>query len=274
MPAAERDQVDRAHLSGRSRPSPPIYRYPPAESFADLVDRYWVPVWSVTQAQQQTTVQYPVCLLVVSNTYARLYGPSRGLSSVTLEGTGWAVGTMFLPAAGGLLWRQPVTELVDRYVDLTTVETIDAERAIGAIHAAMADDPHRPDAHTRAISEVQEAIRPLLPVDEQGRLVNRIVAHLREHPELTRVADLARTFAMSERTLYRLVEQRIGLTPKWLIQRRRLHDAVFALKLGAQPLADLAAELGYADQAHFTNDFKAVTGMTPGEYLADQPGAS
>jgi AraC-like DNA-binding protein len=28
----------------------------------------------------------------------------------------------------------------------------------------------------------------------------------------------------------------------------------------------LAQELGYFDQAHFTKDFKSVTGMTPGRY--------
>ncbi len=33
----------------------------------------------------------------------------------------------------------------------------------------------------------------------------------------------------------------------------------------------MAARLGYADQAHFTHDFRTVTGMTPGEYLGDQP---
>ena len=48
--------------------------------------------------------------------------------------------------------------------------------------------------------------------------------------------------------------------------------AVEALKAGQVSLADMAAELGYSDQAHFTHDFRTVTGMTPGAYLRDQPG--
>ena len=56
------------------------------------------------------------------------------------------------------------------------------------------------------------------------------------------------------------------------LQRRRLHEAVLRLKAGGTTLAELAADLGYSDQAHFTHDFRTVTSMTPGEYLADQPG--
>ena len=94
---------------------------------------------------------------------------------------------------------------------------------------------------------------------------------LREHPDVTRVKDMAREVGLTERSLQRLVEQRLGLGPKWLVQRRRLHDAVEALKAGTTGLADMAATLGYTDQAHFTHDFRTVTGMTPGEFLRDQP---
>ena len=90
---------------------------------------------------------------------------------------------------------------------------------------------------------------------------------------MTRVSDMAREVGLTERSLQRLVEQRLGLSPKWLVQRRRLHDAVEALKAGSTGLADMAAVLGYTDQAHFTHDFRTVTGMTPGEFLRDQPGA-
>ncbi len=264
------DPVDRAHLTSATRPSPPIYRYGPSPGLTELIGRYWIPVWSVPEPTTQSTLQYPVCLIVVSNSYARYYGVSRGLSQVTLEGAGWAVGVLFRPAAGRLLLGRPVNELVDAHVDLGTVASIDGSALVDRIRTAMSGDPHAAASHRAAIAAYEDTVAPLLPMDDTGLLINQIIDWLAEHPEVTRVTEVADAFALTERSLQRLVVDRVGLTPKWLIQRRRLHDAVAGLKAGERPLADLAAELGYVDQAHFTHDFRAVTGLTPGQYLAEQ----
>ena len=265
------DPVDRAHLTGVSRPSPPIFRYAPDEALRPLVQRYWIPVWSLAEPSVQTTLQHPACLIVVSNTYARFYGVVRGLSQVTLDGTGWAVGTMLSPAAGSLLLEGPVDSMTDRFVDVDDVPGLDAPRLVGRIREAMSDDPTAAPAHAAAMAELERQLGSLLPVDAEGLAVNDMVAWLGEHPEVDRVADLADAFGMGERTLQRLVLHRVGMTPKWLIQRRRLHDAVERLKAGTTSLAQIAADLGYTDQAHFTADFRRVTGLTPGRYLQDQP---
>lgn len=265
------DPIDRAHLTGASRPSPPIHRYLPSPGLASLVQRYWVPVWSLSAPQTQSTLQHPACLVVVSNTYVRFYGVVRGLSTVTLDGDGWAVGTMLTPGAGALLLGGPVTVLTDRYVDVAEVPGLDAEPLVGGVRVAMAGNPHDPVAHLAAIAEVEQQLMRLLPLDEPGRLVNEVVDWVRDHPETTRAAELAEAFALTERTLQRLVGQRVGMSPKWLLQRRRLHDAVERLKAGTASLAGIAVELGYTDQAHFTHDFRTVTGMTPGQYRGDQP---
>lgn len=275
-PAAKSvDPVDRAHLTGLTRPSPPIHRYAASEDLRALVERFWIPVWSLTEPSTQSTLQHPVCLIVVSNTYARLYGVARGRSSVTLEGDGWAVGAMLTPAAGRLVLGRSVAGITDSHLDLADVDTLDADGLVSEVHEAMAEDPHDPAAHGTAIQALEQRLAAYLPVDEAGLLINDVVAWLRDHPEVSRVDELAAHLGLSERSLQRLVEQRVGLSPKWLIQRRRLHDAVLALKAGRRDgessLADMAARLGYVDQAHFTHDFRAVTGMTPGEYLSDQP---
>ena len=64
------------------------------------------------------------------------------------------------------------------------------------------------------------------------------------------------------------MHRRLGLTPKWLVQRRRLQEAAERLRSRTTTLAEVAAALGYADQPHFSRDFARVTGMTPGEFAA------
>jgi AraC-like DNA-binding protein len=59
----------------------------------------------------------------------------------------------------------------------------------------------------------------------------------------------------------------VGVSPKWVIQRYRLHEA--AERLTADPSiaqSALASDLGYSDQAHFIRDFKSLVGTSPAAY--------
>lgn len=184
------DPVDRAHLTGVSRPSPPIRRYAPSARLADLVDRYWIPVWSLSEPSTQSTLQHPVCLVVVSNTYARFYGVARGRSSVTLEGDGSAVGTMLTPAAGRLVLVRWVAEVTDRSIELGDVLPPEHAGLVEDVRAAMAAGPHDPGSHLAAIAATEARLGSYLPVDDQGLLVNRLVAWLRENPDVVRVGEM------------------------------------------------------------------------------------
>lgn len=266
------DAIERAHLRERDDRSHVMHRYAPDPDLEGLVQRFWIPVWSVGPGEQapQRVLQHPVCLLVVTAEYARFYGVVPGLSTTVLTGDGWAVGVMLAPAAGFLLTRTPVTACTDRSVDLGEVLGGDGARLAARVRAAMTPDPHSPEAHRAAMAAYGEVLRPYLPVDEEGELVNRLVAHVEEHPEVLRVAQLCEAFGLTERALQRLVSRRLGLTPKWLISRRRLHEAAQRLRQDAGPTADVAALLGYADQAHFIRDWSRVTGTTPGRFAASQ----
>src|SRR3712207_7962999 len=80
------DAVERAHLRSPGDASHVMYRYDAAPAFAGLLERFWIPVWSVPPGQEapQHVLQYPVTLLVVSGGYARFYGVVSGLSTTTL----------------------------------------------------------------------------------------------------------------------------------------------------------------------------------------------
>jgi AraC-like DNA-binding protein len=270
-PRPERDRLDRAHLKAPGDRSHTMHRYQPAADLRDLVQRYWVPVWSVPvgETAPQRVLQYPVCLLVVSGEYARFYGVVSGTSTTVLAGDGWAVGVMLQPAAGYLVARRPVAELTDRYVDVSEVlGTERGTRLVDDVRAAMGADPWSTDSHTRAIAALEDVLRTALPVDGEGLLVNRLVHLVESRADVVRVAQICDELGLSERSLQRLVHRRLGLTPKWLIQRRRLQEAAEHLRTGTTAVSDVAALLGYADQPHLHHDFARVTGMTPGALLA------
>lgn len=80
-------------------------------------------------------------------------------------------------------------------------------------------------------------------------------------------AGLAARLGIAGRTLNRVLGERVGVTAKWLIDRRRLQRAAHVLREHPDiSLADLAAALGYADQAHLTRRYRDIIGETPGRY--------
>jgi AraC-like DNA-binding protein len=85
------------------------------------------------------------------------------------------------------------------------------------------------------------------------------------------VAEAARVLGLDERSLQRVFRAEIGLSPKQLLKRFRLQEA--AERLIREPdvsCASLALDLGYADQAHFTRDFRSVVGIPPEAYRRSQ----
>jgi AraC-like DNA-binding protein len=74
-------------------------------------------------------------------------------------------------------------------------------------------------------------------------------------------------FHINKRTLQRLFNQYVGVSPKWVIQRYRLQDALEQLAEGeTDDCAQMALNLGYFDQAHFIKDFKMLVGKPPVKY--------
>ena len=96
-----------------------------------------------------------------------------------------------------------------------------------------------------------------------------MVARIAADQGLRRVAQLADVCGMSERRLQRLFADYVGVSPKWVMRRARLHEAALRADTeGEVDWAALAAHLGYADQAHLTRDFTATLGVPPTQYAA------
>lgn len=83
-----------------------------------------------------------------------------------------------------------------------------------------------------------------------------------------RISQVCTALGWSPRKLTGRFRAEVGLAPKAYQRVRRLQGALRRLDGDADPGADIAADLGYFDQAHFVRDFREFTGMTPTQYAA------
>ena len=97
------------------------------------------------------------------------------------------------------------------------------------------------------------------------RVRDYIEAHLDNRLTLT---DLARVACLSPYHFSRSFKQSIGIGPQRYVIQRRLERAKAMIRRTNQSLAEIAQQVGFADQSHLTSIFRRETGVTPGRYRA------
>ena len=258
-----------------------LRRHPPGEALDRIVDWFWSVEWALPPGQTfvQQVLNHPGANLSIGTTddtgatatrpQGRVYGPATSVSSRRLVGDGWTVAAKTTVGGLGALITGSVAETTDRALDLSValvgLEASDLVRAVAA-QASV-------EQQVGMLREVLEAtVTERDPARvERARVVAAAARVAEEDREVRRAEELADAVGLGVRTLQRLFVEYAGLTPAWVIRRWRIIEAAEAIKGGGTiPLAALAAELGYADQAHLSRDFRSHLGVTPTEYLARQ----
>jgi AraC family transcriptional regulator len=85
-------------------------------------------------------------------------------------------------------------------------------------------------------------------------------------PEGFSIAALARQLDMGEHRFTRLFRQSTGSTPYQFLLKKRLDRARTLLEKTSLPIAELALELGFGSQSHFTSMFHKRFSITPAAY--------
>lgn len=80
------------------------------------------------------------------------------------------------------------------------------------------------------------------------------------------LTDIAEHVGLSRYYLLRVFREEIGMPPYAYLESVRISKAKQLLESGL-PFTGVALELGFSDQSHFTNCFKRLTGVTPGQYV-------
>lgn len=239
-----------------------ISRHPPAGDLSFFVERYWIINWDLSGGEPhvQETLPYPCVNLVFEKGDSRVFGVITGKFARLLKEKGGVFGIKFKPGAFYPFVKSPMSKLTNTSISLCD--------AFGVDTAALEDAILSLEDTEKRIELAEHFLRERLPErDENVALINQIVDHIITHRAITRVDDVVRHLHLNKRTLQRLFSQYVGASPKWVIQRYRLHEATEQLDNGG--VVDwprLALELGYFDQAHFIKDFKSIVGKTPAEY--------
>lgn len=238
---------------------------PPVE-LARWVAHYWRVAWDLGDAppQLQRTLPHPNVHIVFEAGCTGVWGVPSGRFTKELTGRGRAFGIKFRPGGFAPLFDGAVADIADRVLPLEVV--LGAAAAEWEARMLACDDF---DAQCALASRMLVERWPSVAPEEAARVdaVAALVDGIVHDRSLVGVDELARRAGRDKRTLQRLFHRYVGASPKWVIQRYRLHEAIEQLRAGEPvPAAELALALGYFDQAHFIKDFKALVGCTPAEY--------
>lgn len=243
-----------------------------APMLSPWVENHWLLRWDLPPGRRfvSSTLPHPVCTVSVELGHPRAgVGAERVLVTgvqttrfdVTTAGFGWVFGVKFRPGGLAALLGLDASTLTDRLMpagELLPAATLLTLRSLGP-------DLEPPVAAGRA----DEALGPLTSTapDPAYDTVLRIVADVLGDRSVQRVAQIVERHGLSGRHLERLFSRYVGVRPKWLLARYRMHDVVSVLDAGYDgSIADLAAEHGWYDQAHFARDFSALVGVPPSAY--------
>lgn len=244
------------------RQSSPVARFLPPEPLRDSVEWLWTISWDFRGQPpvRRETLPHPCVYLVIGAEDSGLSGVSTRRFERELSGLGRVFGVKFRPGGFRPFWPAPVHTLTDR--------TLALSEAFGEAGAHLRDEVL---ACAQAVPALERIARFLLdrlpPPDPQARLVCEIVSRILREPEIVGVDQVAAFSGLHVRQLQRLFRDYVGVGPKWVIRRYRMHDAMERMESGtAQDFAALAAELGFCDQSHFNRAFSKTLGYSPGRY--------
>ena len=206
-------------------------RLMPSPDLACFVEHFWLVSWELGDAAPRIveTLPHPSVHIVFERGKAgEVAGIHQGRFTRILAGNGDVFGTKFRPGGFYPFWRAPIASLVDQRVPVAD--------AFGSTGAAFAQAIESETSDERRMQLTEQFLRATLPApDDNIALIERIVTRVIADHSIAKVEQLTELFGVNVRALQRLFQRYVGIGPKWLIQRYRLHEALEQLKRADSP---------------------------------------
>ena len=215
-----------------------LRRYVPDKPMKNLVEQFWLVNWQLKSGVEhvQKNLPDPNFHLTFDSKGVKLIGPVSKVYQYPMAACGFVIGVKFMPGSLNALLDKPLGDYVDKEMS--------ASRYFGS----DVNDMFETGVNALTDEKIVAALNGLLlgfvaPVTEQQTQVARLLTSIKLSNEIYTVAQLAQHAGLPVRTLQRLFNRYVGLSPKWLLRKYRLHDALETLETNTLTLAELASQL-------------------------------
>ena len=237
------------------------HRRLPGPALEPFVAHYWTVTWDLASPFKAETLPHPSVHIVFEGQAGRQRTEVAGVHTARftkqLVGRGQAFGIKFRPGMFKPLWGK----------SLATLANIPARAIFGARAALWTRQTFAAETFDDQIALSEAFLAPRLStIPALALRVRDLAERMAVDRALLRVEDACTAVGLDKRALQRCFRTYVGVSPKWVMQRARLHEAAEQLKRAPRSLAALATALGYADQAHFARDFKRLSGCSPAAF--------
>lgn len=236
--------------------------YRPSADLAPFVEHYFI-----SRRRQSFDLDYvgedilsqPVATLFFTPLGSFVQGPTTRTRRLIAKTTPLYAGAQFKPGGFYSFLRKEMSGLAEKTIPAeeffpkTTQElnqrilSLDDQSLLESIEQTLREGHPKPYPHLHMAKE--------------------IILYIEKNCITTTVADTAKHFAMSERSLQYIFRVYVGIGVKWAIMRARFLEIIkFARQQEELNWTAVANEFGYSDQAHFNHDFKKLIGITPRQY--------
>ena len=182
---------------------------------------------------------------------------------VDSPGAAFCLEVEFTPLGAYRFFRTPMHLLAGRTVELDDLIGRAADRIADRLHGAP-DWPMRFRLLDRIIAaRIARGVDAAAPVRQAWK-------RLEACGGAVSVGALAQSVGWSRKHLVQQFREQVGLPPKTVARILRFGRAVDLLEAADHSLAAVAADCGYADQAHMTKDFRRFAGYTPADFVKRQ----
>jgi AraC-like DNA-binding protein len=245
-------------------------RRSPSSDLANWIAHYWMIRWDLRGCEPHIaeSLPHPNVHVIFLPGASVVCGVHTHKFSRVLEGVSQVFGIKFKPGAFRPFLKFPISKLANRMVPVRSIlgGNRGKDNAVDAFEALVLSG-RREDEKVKAANAFFRARIP--GPDKTMELAGQLVERILQEPDIKTVDDLAGRTGIGKRSLQRMFNEYVGVSPKWVIRRYRLHELIERSNSGDEAnWSQLALELGYFDQAHLINDFRGITGYSPTEYQA------